>query len=102
MIHHRGGPSAPLHHLPQKGLFTMTNATIILNESFRLMEEGKLHGSGQFAEIETENGPQTVCMKQCELGKSGKVQGWHFEPCLSCERNPYNQGEKTARRKKGN
>ena len=38
----------------------MTNATIILNESFRLMEEGKLNGSGQFAEIETENGPQVV------------------------------------------
>ena len=38
----------------------MTNATIILNESLRLMEEGKLKGSGQFAEIETENGPQTI------------------------------------------
>lgn len=38
----------------------MTNATIILNESIRLMEEGKLNGSGQFAEIETENGIQTI------------------------------------------
>lgn len=38
----------------------MTNATIILNESLRLMEEGKLNGSGQFAEIETENGIQTI------------------------------------------
>ena len=38
----------------------MTNATIILNESIRLMEEGKLNGSGQFAEIETENGKQTI------------------------------------------
>lgn len=38
----------------------MTNATIILNESLRLMEEGKLNGSGQFAEIETDNGIQTI------------------------------------------
>ena len=38
----------------------MTNATIILNESLRLMEEGKLNGSGQFAEIETESGKQTI------------------------------------------
>lgn len=38
----------------------MTNATIILYESIRLMEEGKLNGSGQFAEIETENGKQTI------------------------------------------
>lgn len=38
----------------------MTNATIILNESIRLMEDGKLNGSGQFAEIETENGKQTI------------------------------------------
>ena len=38
----------------------MTNATIILNESIRLMEEGKLNGSGQYAEIETENGKQTI------------------------------------------
>lgn len=38
----------------------MTNAMIILNESIRLMEEGKLNGSGQFAEIETENGTQTI------------------------------------------
>lgn len=38
----------------------MTNAAIILNESLRLMEEGKLNGSGQFAEIETDNGPETI------------------------------------------
>lgn len=31
------------------------------------------------------------CTTKCELGKSGKVQGWHFEPCLSCEMNPYNK-----------
>ena len=31
----------------------------------------------------------SYCMKKCELGKSGKVQGWHFEPCLSCVKNPY-------------
>lgn len=34
----------------------MTNATIILNESFRLMEEGILKGSGQFAQIEDASG----------------------------------------------
>ncbi|MEE0900681.1 MAG: hypothetical protein UIM25_07265 [Bacteroidales bacterium] len=33
----------------------------------------------------------SYCMKTCELGKSGKVQGWHFEPCLSCKNNPYNK-----------
>ena len=31
----------------------------------------------------------SYCTKKCELGKSGKVQGWHFEPCLSCDKNPY-------------
>ena len=31
----------------------------------------------------------SYCTAKCELGKSGKVQGWHFEPCLSCEKNPY-------------
>ena len=29
------------------------------------------------------------CNKVCPLGKSGSVQGWHFEPCLSCKSNPY-------------
>ena len=38
----------------------MTNATIILNESLRLMEEGKLNGSGQYAEVETADGKMTV------------------------------------------
>lgn len=38
----------------------MTNATIILNESFRLMEEGKLNGSGQYVQIETADGIQEV------------------------------------------
>lgn len=33
----------------------------------------------------------SYCMKKCDLGKSGKAQGWHFEPCLKCEKNPYNQ-----------
>lgn len=33
------------------------------------------------------------CVKKCELGKSAKVQGWHFEPCLSCGQNPYNKKE---------
>ena len=31
----------------------------------------------------------SYCTKQCKLGKSGNVQGWHFEPCLSCRENPY-------------
>ena len=31
----------------------------------------------------------SYCTKKCGLGKSGKVQGWRFEPCLSCEKNPY-------------
>ena len=34
----------------------MTNAMIILNESIRLMEEGVLHGCGQFVEVENEDG----------------------------------------------
>ena len=38
----------------------MTNAQIILNESISLMEQGKLKGSGQYAEIETESGTMTV------------------------------------------
>ena len=38
----------------------MTNAQIILNESLRLMEEGILKGSGEFAEIETEEGTATI------------------------------------------
>lgn len=38
----------------------MTNSTIILNESFRLMKEGVLSGSGRFVQIDGENGPETV------------------------------------------
>lgn len=34
----------------------MTNAMIIMNESIRLMEEGVLHGCGQFVEVENEDG----------------------------------------------
>lgn len=34
----------------------MTNATIIMNESIRLMNEGKIKGSGQFVEIEEADG----------------------------------------------
>lgn len=37
----------------------MTNAMIILNESIRLMEEGKLNGSGQFVEVENEDGSKS-------------------------------------------
>lgn len=38
----------------------MTNATIILNESIRLMEEGKLKGTGTYVTIETEEGKQQI------------------------------------------
>lgn len=38
----------------------MTNAQIILIESISLMEQGILKGSDQFAEIETEEGTQTI------------------------------------------
>lgn len=38
----------------------MTNSAIILNESFRLMREGILSGSGRFAEIEGENGLEKI------------------------------------------
>ena len=34
----------------------------------------------------------SYCTKKCEIGKSGKVKGWHFEPCLNCEKNPYKRG----------
>lgn len=34
----------------------MTNAMIIMNESIRLMEEGVLNGSGEFVEVENEDG----------------------------------------------
>lgn len=34
----------------------MTNAMIIMMESVKLMEEGKLHGTGEFFEVETEKG----------------------------------------------
>ena len=29
------------------------------------------------------------CLRKCE--KAAHVQGWHFEPCVSCEMNPYRQ-----------
>ena len=38
----------------------MTNAQIILEESLRLMEEGKLKGTGQYAQIETDLGTKTI------------------------------------------
>lgn len=38
----------------------MTNSAIILNESFRLMKEGVLSGSGRFVQIDGENGPEKV------------------------------------------
>lgn len=40
----------------------MTNAMIILMESVKLMEAGKLKGTGQYIEVETENG-----MKRLEV-----------------------------------
>lgn len=59
----------------------MTNAMIILNESVRLMEEGVLKGTGQFVEIENEDGttrqlempePIHTFQKWKELGYSVK------------------------------
>lgn len=38
----------------------MTNATIIMNESIRLMKEGILHGCGQFVEVENEDGTREM------------------------------------------
>lgn len=38
----------------------MTNQQIILNESIKLMQNGELKGSGQFAEIETDEGKKTI------------------------------------------
>ena len=38
----------------------MTNSAIILNESFRLMREGILSGSGRYVQFDGENGPETV------------------------------------------
>lgn len=38
----------------------MTNAQIIMNESIRLMNDGILKGSGQYAEIETADGTMTI------------------------------------------
>ena len=40
--------------------YTMTNSAIILNRSFELMKQGILSGSGCYAEIEGENGPETI------------------------------------------
>ncbi len=34
----------------------MTNAMIILNESVKLMESGVIKGTGQFVEVEDEDG----------------------------------------------
>ena len=31
----------------------------------------------------------SYCVKVCERGKSGKVQGWNFPPCTKCDKNPY-------------
>lgn len=38
----------------------MTNEQIILNESLRLMEEGKLKGTGQYAEVDLGNNVKTT------------------------------------------
>lgn len=37
----------------------MTNATIIFNESVKLMENGLLKGTGQYVEVENEDGSKT-------------------------------------------
>ena len=38
----------------------MTNAMIILIESVKLMEEGKLNGTGNFVEVETQDGKKQL------------------------------------------
>lgn len=38
----------------------MTNAMIILMESVKLMEEGKLKGTGKFVEVETQDGKKQL------------------------------------------
>lgn len=38
----------------------MTNAMIILNESVRLMNEGVLKGTGEFVEVENEDGTKQM------------------------------------------
>ena len=38
----------------------MTNAMIILMESIKLMEEGKLNGTGNFVEVETQDGKKQL------------------------------------------
>lgn len=38
----------------------MTNAMIILMESVKLMEEGKLNGTGNFVEVETQDGKKQL------------------------------------------
>lgn len=38
----------------------MNNATIIMNESFRLMEAGLISGSGRFATIDGPDGPEAI------------------------------------------
>ena len=50
----------------------MTNAQIIMNESFRLMEEGIIKGSGIFGQIETAEG-----IKEIELPEAiHTFEGW--------------------------
>lgn len=42
----------------------MTNAMIIFNESTRLMNEGKLRGTGRFVEVETADGKMMMEMPE--------------------------------------
>ena len=42
----------------------MTNAMIVLMESVKLMEQGKLKGTGQFIDLETENGIKRLEMPE--------------------------------------
>ena len=51
----------------------MTNEMIILTESIQLMKEGKLKGSGEFVEVENEDGSK----KHLELPEEiHTFQGW--------------------------
>lgn len=42
----------------------MTNATIILNESVKLMEQGKLKGTGEYVTVEINGAPKQIEMPE--------------------------------------
>lgn len=88
----------------------MTNAMIILMESVKLMEEGKLKGTGKFVEVETQDGkkqleiPETIhtYAKWKELGyqvrrgeKSEiKIQVWKYRGKIQTDEESGEEVEK--------